>query len=438
MDVKTYEEIFHKKLTIRDIVEGFDEDTKSGRVVAFGGKLNVRPPYQREFIYEISKQKAVIKTILKGYPLNVMYWAKNGDMFELMDGQQRTISFAKYFLDQYSVDVETGGALAPKTFTGLYDRDKENFLNYPLTVYICDGDEKEKLDWFQIINIAGVRLTNQEMRNAIYNGSWVTDAKRYFSRIDGEGYASEGHISNGHKYGDYLNVVGGRKITVDGMENDKTEKNKAIERQALLEIVLSWAVDAYNRKYDRKSTIEDYMDLHHGDKDAKDLWRYYEDVMEWVKKTFTTYRPEMKGVEWGVLYNKYHSSTPMDADNMANIVFEKAYDEISNPKGVYEAVLAMDIKFIHGRAFDKKDTKWAYTKQKGICPYCHKHFEESDMQGDHIKPWCKGGLTERGNLQMLCADCNGKKSGYDTMFNPWDGKDYIPFDISKWDSIRNE
>lgn len=423
MEVKTYEEVFGRKLTIKDIVEGFDEDTKSGKVVAFGGRLNVRPAYQREFVYEMDKQKAVIDTILKGYPLNVMYWAKNGNEFELMDGQQRTISFAKYYEDQYSVNVEIAGKKSPKTFNGLIGADREKFLDYPLTVYICDGDEKEKLEWFQIINISGIRLTKQEMRNAIYNGKWVTDAKKYFSRVDGEGYASEGHTSNGHKYGDYLLVEGG----------SKSEKETAVVRQKLLEIVLSWATDAYNRQFGRKIDIDDYMMEHQGDADAKSLWRYYEDVMEWAKETFPTYRSEMKSVDWGSLYNKYHDKTPVNANDIVNDIFKNASDEISNKKGVYEAVLSKDIKYIHARSFDKKDIKWAYNKQKGICPYCHKHFEESEMQGDHIKPWSKGGVTERDNLQMLCADCNGKKSGYDTQFNPWDGKNYEPFDISKWD-----
>ena len=425
MLVKTYKDLFGKELTIRDIVDGFSEDTKSGQVTGFGGKLNIRPKYQRQFIYELDKQKAVINTVLNEYPLNVMYWAKNGDGWELMDGQQRTISIAKFYQDQYSVDVEMAGKKSPRTYSGLIGADRERFLNYPLNVYICDGDEKEKLEWFQVINIAGVHLTDQEMRNAIYNGEWVTDAKRYFSRVDGEGYASEGHISNDHKYGDYVAVEAGTK----------SEKETAVVRQKLLEIVLSWAVDAYNRKYGRKIDIDDYMALHHNDSDAKELWRYYEDVMEWVKKTFHTYRPEMKAVQWGLLYNRYTNATPPNADDMANDIFMNASDEISNKKGVYEAVLAKDIKFIHARAFEKKDIKWAYNKQGGICPYCHKHFEESEMQGDHIKPWCKGGITERDNLQLLCAECNGKKSGYDTQFSPWDGKEYTAFDIEKWDEM---
>ena len=427
MKVQTYEEVFGKKLTIEDLVQGFSEDTKTGKVVAFDGKLNIRPPFQRAFVYEDEKRNAVIDTILRGFPLNTMYWAKNGDGYELMDGQQRTLSICKYYSDQFSVDVDNAGKKSPKTFSGLVGGDRERFLKYPLLVFICDGDEKAKLEWFQVININGVSLTKQEMLNAIHNGPWVTDAKRYFSRVDGEGYASEGHISNGHTYGAYVNVEGG----------SKSEKENAVVRQKLLEIALSWATDAYNRKFGRKIEIEDYMSLHHGNPDAKELWRYYEDVLEWVKSTFPTYRTVMKGVNWGVLYNKYHNSTPADADEMVNNIISTAGDEISNLKGVYEAVLARDIKYIHARAFDKKDKVWAYNKQGGICPYCHKHFEIEQMQGDHIKPWSKGGVTERDNLQMLCIECNSKKSGYDTQFNPWDGKEYEPFDFDKWEGTSS-
>ena len=428
MIVKTYEELFGKKLTIRDLINGFSENTKTGEVLAFGGNLNVRPPYQREFVYEIPKQVAVIDTVLKEYPLNVMYWAKSDDgKYELMDGQQRTLSICKFSEDQYSVTLSIGGKDVAKTFSNLGSK-TDPFLDYPLTLYICDGDEDEKLAWFQIINISGIKLTDQEMRNAIYNGPWVTDAKKYFSRVDGEGFLSEGHVSNGHTYGDYVNVVGGAK----------SEKENAVVRQKLFEIVLEWAVDAYNRQFGRKETIDSYMDYHRKDANARPLWRYYEDVMEWVKETFPTYRKHMIGVDWGILYNKYHDNTPANADDMANAIFDKASDEISNPKGVYEAVLTKDIKFIHARTFDKKDMSRAYKQQNGICPYCHKKFEEKDMHGDHIKPWSKGGATEKEPLQMLCSECNIKKSAYDTQFNPWDGKDYKPFDIEAWDSGNDD
>lgn len=431
MVVKTYEELFGKKLTIRDLVDGFTEDTKTGKVTGFGGKLDIRPPYQREFVYEVDKQKAVIQTVLAGYPLNVMYWAKRDDgTFELMDGQQRTISICKYHTDQYSIEIEVADKKMSKTFSNLGDR-TDKFLDYPVTVYICDGTEDEKLAWFKIINISGVRLTEQEMRNAIYNGTWVTDAKRYFSRIDGEGFMSEGHASNGHTYGDYVNVVGGKK----------SEKENAVVRQKLFEIVLEWAVDDYNRKNNLtssdKMTIDNYMDSHRRDTDARTLWRYYEDVIEWVKRTFPVYRDFMKSVDWGVLYNIYGSTTPTDAETRVDKIMQSA-DEISNIKGVYLAVLSGDLKYLSARAFDKKDMKRKYTEQGGKCPYCKGDFELDDMHGDHIRPWSKGGKTEYSNLQMLCTACNLKKSAHDVTYKPWDTSIYEDFDIEKWDSENEE
>lgn len=427
MLVKTYEEMFGTPLTIRDLVNGFTEDTKTGKVTGFGGKLDIRPPYQREFVYEMDKQKAVIKTVLAGYPLNVMYWAKKpDDTFELMDGQQRTISICKYYMDQYSVDIDVAGNKMIKTFSNLGDRQKQ-FLDYPLTVYICEGSEDNKLAWFRIINISGIKLTDQEMRNAIYNGTWVTDAKRYFSREDGEGFRSEGHSSTGHPYGDYVNVVGGKK----------SEKENAVVRQKLLEIVLKWAVDKYNREHklpsSDKMTIENYMDSHRSNPNARELWRYYEDVIEWVKSTFPDYKDFMKSVDWGILYNQYHNTTPVDAKDRVSKIMQSA-DEISNIKNVYLAVLADDLKYLNARSFDKKDMKRKYSEQSGKCAYCHNDFAESEMHGDHIRPWSKGGKTEYENLQMLCTSCNIKKSAYDVAYKPWDTSIYEDFDLEKWDS----
>ena len=429
MQVKTYEEYFGKPLTIRDLVNGFQEDTKSGSVTAYGGKLNVRPPYQREFIYEKKAQQAVISTIMNGYPLNVMYWAKCDDnTFEIMDGQQRTMSICKFHDVQQVVPVYENGKLRNLNLDEFDDKQTEAFLSYPLTVYICDGSEDEKLAWFRTINIAGVKLTEQEMRNAIYTSPWVTDAKKYFSNIKGEGWLSEGHNSNGYTYGEYINADGG----------SHSEKETSVVRQKLLEIVLSWAVDKYNQdnKLDKsnKINIDDYMRINKNKPNALELWRYYEDVMEWVKATFPTYQKDlMKKVEWGFLFNEFHNKTPNDADKKVNKILENK-DELKNPKEVFRAVLSEDMKYLNPRAFSDKDKKWAYEKQNHQCPYCKREFEYKDMAGDHIKPWSKGGKTDRDNLQMLCTECNIKKSAHDVQYTPWENNNYNEFDLNEWDN----
>jgi len=437
LDIKTYEEIYGEKLTIKDLIEGFYEDEHTGRVVAFGGKLNVRPPYQREFIYEIPEQKAVIQTIMNGFPLNVMYWAKNIDndgniTYELMDGQQRTMSICKFSEDAFSIKIKNANGEVNKTFNELGSKTKD-FLNYPLTVYICEGEEDEKLDWFQIINIAGIKLTDQEMKNAIHTSKWTTDAKKYFSRIKGEGYASEGHIYNGHSYGEYLDVVGGTQ----------SKDKKAVVRQYLLEIVLGWYIDKYNLEHSKENfTIDDIMKKCSREcEDAKDLWRYYEDVMEWVKKTFPTYRDKMKSIEWGKLYNRYKEKKNTDFDKKANELFEYG-NEIETAK-IYEAVLSNDFTLLNPRKFDRKkfanEFKIKYNEQNNRCPYCNKVIELDKMEGDHIKPWSKGGTTTADNLQLLCKICNIKKSNYDATYTLWDEKEYEDFDLTKWDTLhKNE
>lgn len=429
MNVQTYDQMFGRPLTVRDLVNGYNEDTKTGHVEAFGGKLDVRPPYQRSFIYEQEAQRAVINTVMEGFPLNVMYWAKCDDgSFELMDGQQRTISICKFFNGEQYINLrdKVTGKSSETTFENLDDDMKNLFLDYPLTVYICDGTETEKLNWFRVINISGIKLTDQEMRNAIYVSPWVTDAKKYFSDIKGDGWASEGHAYNKHTYGDYVNADGGAH----------SEKETAVVRQKLLEVVLGWAVDKYNIENNDKKKIDDYMQMCKVLPNAIDLWRYYEDVLEWVKATFPTYRADMKKVEWGLLYNRYHANAPADADTKVAEILSMSDDDgglaIKNPKDVYKAVLSGDMKCLQPRAFSKNDMTKKYEDQKHICPYCHGEFEMDQMQGDHIKPWSKGGPTIYQNLQMLCRTCNIQKSNYDSKYTPWDGKDYDAFDYDKW------
>ncbi len=179
-----------------------------------------------------------------------------------------------------------------------------------------------------------------------------------------------------------------------------------------------------------KINKSNYMDAQRNDTNALALWRYYEDVIEWVKSTFPTYRKEMKTVEWGILYNKYHENDNSKAEEKANKLF--SFDaEIKNLSKIYEAVLSDDLKLVNTRTFDEKDKKWAFKKQDGVCPYCKNKFDIEQMHADHIRPWSKGGLTERENLQMLCEDCNLKKSAYDVKFSPFNKTIYEKFDLSK-------
>jgi hypothetical protein len=351
-------------VTVRELADGYTDNQEEG-VFGYSGKLDIRPPYQREFIYKDRQRNAVIDTITKGFPLNVMYWVvRDGGGYEVMDGQQRTISICQYVEGDFS-------------FNGLYfdnlpEDKKQQLLEYNLTVYFCSGTDSEKLDWFRTINIAGEKLTDQELRNAVYSGTWVSDAKRYFSRTSGPAYGLGG---------DYLS---GSPI-----------------RQDYLETAIEWiSVD----------NIEDYMGKHQHDADAKPLWGYFQTVIGWVKATFPTYRKPMKGIAWGVLYNEYKDEK-LDAAKLEQRISELvADDEIRNNKGIWQYVLDGQEKHLNLRVFTEPQKLAAYERQKGICPLCEKHYELSQMHGDHVIPWSKGGKTVPENCQMLCTADNIKKS----------------------------
>lgn len=354
-------------IKVRDVVEDYIDSDEEG-VYAYGGLLNVRPKYQREFIYKQNQMNAVIKTIERNFPLNTMYWAKNDDgTYEVCDGQQRLISILSYINGDYSVDF--------RYFFNLSREEKEKILNYELTVYICEGTESEKLDWFQIINIAGEKLTDQELRNAVYSGSWITDAKRHFSKTN---------CPAQNTYKDYLS-------------------GSAI-RQDYLETAIKWASNKEN------AAIEEYMAKHQHDVSASLLWQYFQQVMNWVKTIFPTYRKEMKGVDWGFLYNKCHNNE-YDASVLESKIKELMIDDdVTKKSGIYEYLLTGSERALSLRSFTEKMKREAYERQNGICPKCGEHFEINEMQGDHIKPWSEGGHTTADNLQMLCKDCNRKKS----------------------------
>ena len=362
------------ELTIREVVEGYADNADSG-VTAYNGRLNVRPAYQREFIYGDKQRDEVINTIRKGFPLNVMYWAKSDGGYELMDGQQRTISFCQYVNSVFSIS-ENGNF---RYFHNLTDIEKNQILDYKLMIYVCDGSDVEKLEWFRIINIAGVELTQQELRNAVYTGTWLHDAKKWFSR---SGCPCSG------LYKDYM-------------------KGSSI-RQEYLETALRWIADRDHVE------LEKYMAIHQHDANASELWQYVQMVMNWVKVIFPNYRKEMKGLEWGLLYNKY-GNTIYNANNLEQRV--KALmmdDEVTAKSGIYPYLLGQEQerKYLSLRAFSESMKVSAYERQNGICPICHNHFSIKEMEGDHITPWSEGGKTEPSNCQMLCKSCNRHKSNH--------------------------
>lgn len=354
-----------KEITVRELTNGYQDNDEDG-VVGYGGRLDIRPPYQREFIYKDKQREAVIDTLTKDFPLNVMYWAVQEDgNFEVIDGQQRTISISQF--------VEGEFAYKNRYFHNLQKDEKEQILNYKLMIYLCSGSDSEKLEWFKIINIAGEKLTDQELRNAVYSGSWVSDAKRYFSK---NGCAAYGIGSN------YLN---GTAI-----------------RQDYLETTIDWISNG---------TIEKYMAEHQHEPNANELWLYFQAVISWVKATFPKYRKEMKGVSWGLLYNEFKSKK-LDHKKLEEEIAELMQDEdVTNKKGIYEYVLTRKEKHLNIRAFTENQKREAYERQKGICVKCGGHFELNEMEADHATPWHEGGKTSAANCQMLCKDDNRRKSG---------------------------
>lgn len=354
-------------IKIRDLVDGYQDNDEAG-VVGYGGKLDIRPPYQREFCYDDNQQQAVMDTVTNGFPLNTMYWVVRDDgRYEVLDGQQRTISICRYVNGSFSHNM--------RYFTNLQPDEKEKILNYDLQVYFCEGSESEKLSWFKTINIAGERLTNQEIRNAVFAGTWTAEAKKIFSKSNCAGK----------------------------LLSDKYVNANPI-RQELLETALSWFVGKDDK------LICKYMGQHQNDANANELWVYFQFVIAWVKAMFIVYRKEMKGIDWGSLYNQYHENSYDPAQLEDEICSLIENEEVTNHKGIYYYIFDRKESHLSLREFDEKMKRKAYEQQGGVCPYCKKHFEFSEMEGDHIVPWSKGGKTVMENLQMLCRLCNNTKS----------------------------
>ena len=364
------------EITVRDITNGYVNNDELG-VRGYGGLLDIRPPYQREFIYNESEQQAVIQTVLNGYPLNVMYWVKRSDdaecPYEVMDGQQRTLSLCEYVDGKFSFLF--------KNFFNQPDDIKKKILDYKLTIYVCEGEASEKLEWFKTINIAGKPLNEQEINNAVYAGPFVSDAKKHFSKTNC-GAARLGK-----------DLVNGTPI-----------------RQDFLKKALEWMAEHETRSGHMQSAVG-YMSAHQHDPNANNLWTYFQTVLNWAITNFDMkkFKKIMKGLDWAWLYDKYGSAT-LDTEAMGKRISELMRDsEIQKPQGIIPYILTGDEHYLDLRVFPDDIKMVVWEKQSHICPLCKREFDFEFMEGDHITPWRDGGRTVIDNCQMLCKECNRRK-----------------------------
>lgn len=359
------------QISIRELTKDYKDSGEDG-VIGYGEKLDIRPPYQREFVYDDKKRAAVIHSVRKGYPLNVFYWVdkENGE-YEILDGQQRTISICEYVTGVFSVKNENNQDLY---FHNLKKHEQDQILDYAITVYFCTGSDRERLEWFEIINIAGEVLTQQELLNANYTGTWLSDAKRKFSKtgcVAAKLSAEKGELMNGSPI-----------------------------RQDYLETVLKWISN---------HEVAAYMAKHQHDADAEELLNYFKQIVHWTRKTFKTYYKEMKGLPWGEYFNEYGQGS-FDVEKIDQKVKDLMEDhEVTKKRGVFAFVLTGEEKHLNLRAFDHNIKRSTYEKQNGICNSCGEKFDFKMMQADHILPWSKGGQTTATNCQLLCIKCNQSK-----------------------------
>jgi HNH endonuclease domain-containing protein len=366
------------EVTVGDIARGYINNEEQG-IRGYGGQLDIRPPYQREFIYNESEQQAVISTVLKGYPLNVMYWVRRSEdaecPYEVMDGQQRTLSLCEYVDGKFAYDF--------KNFFNQPADIQKLILDYPLTIYLCEGEPSEKLEWFKTINIAGKPLNEQEINNAVYAGPFVTDAKRHFSKSN----------CGASRLG--KDLVNGTPI-----------------RQEFLKKALEWMAEHETREGKPQSVVG-YMAEHQHDPNANNLWTYFQNVLNWTITNFDLkkFKKIMKGLNWALYYDKYHSTT-LDTADLASRISKLILDsDVQKQMGIIPYVLTGDERHLDLRCFPDDIKQAVWEKQHHICPSCQKEFDYEFMEGDHITPWREGGRTVIENCQMLCRECNRRKGG---------------------------
>lgn len=368
--------IDQKEVTVGQIADGYVNNEEQG-VRGYGGKLDIRPPYQREFIYNDKEQQAVITTVLNGYPLNVMYWVRRSDdaecPYEVMDGQQRTLSLCEYVAGKFSYDF--------KNFFNQPADIQQRILDYKLTIYVCEGEASEKLEWFKTINIAGKPLNEQEINNAVYAGPFVTDAKRHFSKSGCGAYRLAKDLVNG----------------------------KPI-RQDFLKQALQWMAD-HETRGGHGQTIVGYMAAHQHDPNANNLWSYFQNVINWATTNFDLrrFRSIMKGLDWALYYDRFHEQT-LDVAALGRRISELLRDgDIQRRQGIIPYVLTGDERSLDLRAFPEDIKLAVYEEQHHRCAICGREFDYEFMEGDHITPWREGGRTVKENCQMLCRECNRRK-----------------------------
>ncbi len=380
----------HIDWTVADICKGFIYDKNENKgLFGLNGKLIIQPEFQRNYIYgDGKKDVAVVESLLKEYPLGLIYFVKNTDgMYEVLDGQQRITSFARFVNNSWTFAVMRKGK--PHYFASLDEDDKRRILDAKLTIYVCEGSPSEIQEWFETINIAGVPLVKQELRNASYHGPFVTKARVMFANT------GNAKMSRWQTY-----VKGDPK------------------RQAVLETALDWVSDG---------NIDDYMAKHRYDDNIDELQNHFETVIDWIESVFDYTGAEMCGLPWGRLYAEYHGQA-YAKDEVARRVAELLDDtQVTNKRGIFEYVLGdeKNTALLSVRVFDEKTKRAAYNKQtaaakkhrKSNCPLCavgndnnrERIYKLSEMDADHVTAWSKGGATDMKNCQMLCKTHNRAK-----------------------------